>query len=791
MDSGQIIAIDANERHLDSMCDLLAAHGLEVRPAIDAAHVLEMLATDGANVLLLDLRIPGMDGLELLERVRAADPYIKAIVVSGDPSSASVAPVLRSGAYELLTKPYRPEQLVTSVRNALAQSRLEADNRRMHEQLRQSDQLHRYLVEKSPDIIYMLDEAGHFTFVNARAEQILGSPRDALLGRHWSSLFDAQALSAARWHFNERRTGERATHDFELQMRCLQPVNGRDTSYIELTAMGVYASGGGEPEFRGTYGVARDITAKKTTEELLEESQRRFRDLFEVSPDPVFISRADDGAIVDSNAPFRHLLAQLEQSGNTQPHGDCVLFGGSGARQQFLEQLRTSPAGATFDAELHIAGEVRFFNVMARLLGDDDSPHMLATLRDLTDHRSAERNRRELEALLQDSRKIITIGQIAGGIAHDFNNILASMIGYTELALMPTTNSEETRREYLGQVVDAGQRARDLVAQLLSFARTDTSDAHAVDVASTIEADLGLLRAALPRTVDIDTAIDDDLPQVYIDPAQLRQVLISLFINASDAIDGAGTVSLHAHRSHVEGVHCASCQQPVEGDFVTLEITDSGGGFQDSLQQVFELFVTSPTGSQSVGVGLALVHRIVHEYDGHVTVRDNAGRGTRFAVMLPVAAAELVQALPRIRRGRDATGRILVVDDEVSVSSFVADALRACGHRVVVFNDAPTALNFARDHNGGISLCVTDQNMPQLTGIELARELKALDPDVAVVLITGYAEAMRAAEQGRKEIDAFLPKPFRIEELTHVVEDLLGARIDDPADELRESTAGG
>ncbi len=237
-------------------------------------------------------------------------------------------------------------------------------------------------------------------------------------------------------------------------------------------------------------------------------------------------------------------------------------------------------------------------------------------------------------------------------------------------------------------------------------------------------------------------------------------------------MQGAGALALEASLIRIQQAECASCQQEISGEYVAVVIRDTGPGMEAArLQHAFELFAPSPSGSQTTDVGLALVHRIVHEYDGHVTI-DHQGDGTRFSVLLPTAAPGERPA-PRRDKAVPLGRRVLVVDDEVSVSSFVADVLRVAGYEVVVFNDAPSALTYAQSHAADISVCVTDQTMPQLTGLELGRALKALNPRIGVILITGYAAVARELGGHRREIDGLLRKPFRIEQLTRLIDEIL------------------
>jgi len=272
----RILVVDDEPRLRDSLAALIEGHGYEVHCAAGGRDALARLADGGFDLMLLDLMMPDMTGHQVMAMVHQQGFDVTVVVVSGDSSFEGAVGVLRQGAYDYIRKPYAPEELLRTVENAVNRRRLEEENRAMQVRLSESEQLHRYIVNSSPDIIYMLDEQGRFTFINERVESLLGLRPEDLVGKHYSALVHEEDREQAHYRFNERRTGDRASRNIELRLICKR--DGRGTRYfdasqlpIEMSAMGIYgqAPSGGRGVFLGTYGVARDISERKKAEEII------------------------------------------------------------------------------------------------------------------------------------------------------------------------------------------------------------------------------------------------------------------------------------------------------------------------------------------------------------------------------------------------------------------------------------------------------------------------------------------------------------------------------------------
>ena len=275
-DAARILVVDDQQDLLDSLGSLLRLEGFNVDAACGGRAALAALDRHDYDAVLLDLRMPDISGHDILNHISRCQPDIQTIIVSGEASFDDVKSCLREGAYDYVRKPYIPEEILTTLNNALQARHMAFQHRRLEAALRDSERLHRYIVNNSPDIVYMLDDNGCFTFVNETLSKLLGYQRDELIGQHYSVLVHEDDLEMARYVFNERRTGARATSNVELRLRSRKgPGEARYfETYVlpvELTSTGIYnmESGSDDSHFIGTYGVARDITHRKQSEELI------------------------------------------------------------------------------------------------------------------------------------------------------------------------------------------------------------------------------------------------------------------------------------------------------------------------------------------------------------------------------------------------------------------------------------------------------------------------------------------------------------------------------------------
>ena len=385
---------------------------------------------------------------------------------------------------------------------------------------------------------------------------------------------------------------------------------------------------------------------------------------------------------------------------------------------------------------------------------------------EMAQRRQAEEEKRSLENQLVQSQKMEALGRFAGGIAHDLNNILYPIIIDTE-SLLRETARDASLHQTLTQILTAANRQRDLIKQILSFARRSDQRLVPMRVSPLVRETLDLLRSSLPSTIRITHRIDAPSDVILGDPTQVQQIIMNLCRNAADAIGarpGAIDIGLANTRFEPGPAH----SDIKAGEYVALTMKDSGDGMaKDVMDRIFEPFFTTKSAGKGSGMGLAVVHGILKRHGGAVTVESEQGHGSRFTVYLPTTDAELQdQALPE-ETTLPAEGRrnVLLVDDEDLILTSLQNVLRRMGCRVVAVSDGLQAYETFLKAPDDFDLVITDLTMPQLTGIELAVRLMDIRPDIPIILCTGFNDVIDDEKAKSMGIRELLPKPASINEL--------------------------
>ena len=404
------------------------------------------------------------------------------------------------------------------------------------------------------------------------------------------------------------------------------------------------------------------------------------------------------------------------------------------------------------------------------LIQNGQTVKWLGTFTDIDDQRRTEQ-------LLHHRQKLESIGILAGGVAHDFNNLLLGIIGGVSYALDVLPAGHELVSVLEG-ALRSGERAAQLTRQLLAYAGKGSFNVEDVDLAQLLSATWELIHASIPRSVDLQVVVDPDLPPVYTDPTQLQQVIMNLILNASEAIpaDRQGIVVIRASAEQIDRPKTTWSGDLAVGKYVAIEVIDNGSGIEpDLIAKVFDPFFTTKFTGR--GLGLAAVHGIIRSNHGSIEVDSVPGKGSKFRVLLPAGTTftKKTPEAPEVTPHVTDRQRVLVVDDEPVVLSTVKAALERLGHAVDVVLDGRTALERLARCPKCFSLVLLDLGMPGLDGEGTFEAIRRHNPDLPIVICSGYSDTEVQSKFLGRKVSGFLQKPFHFQTLSKTVSDLLSS----------------
>lgn len=666
-------------------------------------------------------------------------------------------------------------QLVDSKDDTISGLILDIHDRKIAElALRDSEEQLKAVVDSVSAGIWVFD-GQEILLVNAAAERLTGYSRDRLGSLDsLKDLLGEEGAKALITRANSRLAGEDIPSRYELTIRTYSG----ESRTVELTGTRI--------AFRGKPAViisAFDVTARHASQAALLASESLFRSLVDNSPD--FITRIDRDLrheFVNRTAereagldPAKVLGKRADEMGFDSELAQVFL-----ARQQ---QVRESGEAVEYEYAIHsIATPNQVAYRRARVVPEMDEQgtvhHILSIVTDITAQRVAEEARKRLDQQMQHAQKLESLGVLAGGIAHDFNNLLVAILGNAGLALMEL-GPESPARQTVQQIEVAAQRAAELTRQMLAYSGKGKFVIEPLNLSRVVGEMAHLLEVSVSKRAALRYRFADALPTVEGDATQIRQVIMNLILNASDAIGEAGgtiTIStgvMHADTDYLSGPFTEAGLP--EGTYVFLEVSDNGSGMDaETSARIFDpFFSTKFTGR---GLGLAAVLGIVRGHQGAIKLYSELGRGTTFKVLFPaVESRERPESVSELlSESPAAAGRtILVVDDDRTVRAVTQRILEHAGFRVALAEDGSAGLE-AYAANPGIALVLLDMTMPQMDGEEAFRELRRLDPNVKVLLTSGYSEQDATESFAGKGLAGFIQKPYRPQELLGRIFDAIG-----------------
>jgi two-component system cell cycle sensor histidine kinase/response regulator CckA len=635
----------------------------------------------------------------------------------------------------------------------------------MEEALRESEKRYRTILESIEDGYYEVDIAGNLTFFNDALCRMFGYSRDELMGMNNRDYMSPEESEKAYRIFNKVYKTGKATRIADW--RFIRK-DGRNI-HIE-TSISLIRDSDGEPV--GFRGVVRDITERKEMEEVLNSEKEKFQVIVEESPLAICLI-GEDGKFEYLNPAFVETFGYAHEDLPTIEEWQRKAFPDKKSRNKIETML-------TVDREVSEGGQTRVMGSVDVRCKDGStktvnslpvkmkSGRILVMTADQTE-------RRRLEEQLHHAQKMEAIGTLAGGIAHDFNNLLMAIQGNTSLMLF---NTDENHPHYgmLKSIEEQVKSGGALTSQLLGYARKGKYKPSPIDLNQLIEESSEAV-ARTRKEITIQRELADNLPAVSADPGQIQQVLLNLCINAADAMAGGGDLFLKTAKASDEVMKEHLCNV-IPGEYVVITITDTGIGMDKETQsRIFDPFFTTKEVGQGTGLGLASSYGIIKNHDGYISVESEKGRGSTFSVYLP--ASDTAVDTPTVENDdlqielMRGTETILLVDDEDTVLKVGSALLKKLGYELVEARSGEEAIEKYGANKATIALVILDMIMPEMSGGSVYDRLKELNPDVKVLLSSGYSIDGQAKDILERGCDGFIQKPFDIKDLSVTIRQLV------------------
>jgi len=631
--------------------------------------------------------------------------------------------------------------------------------------LRENERRLRLLTDNLPARISYVDADRRFQFVNREYERVLGLSRNAIIGRHLRDVLGEDHYGKIEKQVHNVLAGNHVRFEVMLSEK------GKGTIWLEANYVPDVEE---EGTVLGFYDLTHDLTERKRAENALRESEAKNRELVQHAPAGICEVDIETRKFTSVNEVMCKYTGYSEDeflslNPNILLTDESRITLDRMIGEVWAGDRRPAPAEFSFRCK---DGRIIRVLVNARFFFEDDVPkRAMAVTHDVTALREAEEAKKQLEAKLQETQKLESLGTLAGGIAHDFNNLLMGIQGNASLALMEN-NPDTPHHKQLKNIETYVQRGVGLTRQLLGLARGGKYEVKPTNLKELI-ANSADMFGRTKKEIQIELAVEEDLWSVEVDRGQIDQVLLNLCINASHAMSGGGRLTIGGGNVHLaEDAAAAYDIQP--GKYVRVFVTDTGTGIDPAVRKkIFDPFFTTKGVGRGSGLGLASAFGIVKNHQGAIDVDSEPGRGSTFFFYLPVSQKSAQAEPERSETLVSGHGTVLLVDDESMVLDVGEKLLEKIGYTVITASSGESAVDIYAENADRIDLVILDMIMPKMGGGEVFDRLKVIKPDVAVLLSSGYSIDGQAREILARGCRGFIQKPFTIVELSKRLREVL------------------
>ncbi len=793
---GLILLVDDNPNNLKLLTKILQDSGYVIRASTSGKFALQAVGATPPDLILLDIMMPEMDGYEVCRQLKSnpdtAD--IPVIFISALSDTKDKLKAFDAGGVDFVSKPFQEAEVLARVNTHLTMRKIsqeletlvefrsaqlaekkdelkeEVDERKqVSRELRKSEQNYREIFNATDESIVIHDSTtGAILEVNQATLEMFGYSQEETLHFSLKDLSNGTPPQSKVEVIDYlHKAVQEGPQKFEWLCR-------RKSGEVFWGAINLKSGEiGGHNR---VIAVIRDITERKKAEKDLIDSEEKYRQLFENANEGMAVIQ--DGVFVFFN-PKTLTISGYKDKELLSKHFEDIVH---------PDDRMT--ANRLFEIPLHGNAKTKLFTL--RFIAKDgyekhveskslsinweEKQATLVFLTDITERQAAKLQQEKLESQLRQAQKMEAIGTLAGGVAHDFNNILAGIFGYTQLAQL-NIEKHDSLEKYLAQIYDSAVRARDLVQQILTFSRQAEAEMLPIQPHLVIKEALKLLRASIPSTIEIR----EDLSKknmILADPTHIHQIVMNLCTNSYHAmLDGGGTLSISLKDIDLENEIMMDSLSPKTGPYLVLTISDTGIGMNKAtVDKIFDPYFTTKSKGEGTGLGLSVVHGIVENCGGYISVYSEPGQGATFKVYFP-------SILPKENRSSEksmepmptGTEHILLVDDEENIVETMEYMLRSLGYKVTAHTKSLDAIQDFENRPEDFALVITDMNMPNFTGAELVKRVQAKNSEIAVILCTGFSRSVNEEKFKAFGFQKFLMKPVIMRDLANTVREVLDA----------------
>jgi len=752
-----ILVVDDDEGTGENLEELLKYRGFNAHHVVSGSDALDELKKERSyTILLSDIVMPEIDGLELMRRAKNEYPYLCIVAMTGYTEKHQYIDVLNAGATDFINKPFGPDELEVKIRRGIIE--------------RERKERYRSLIANVPVSLYRYtpDPHGRFLMANPALAKMFGyDSAEELLRVNASDLYaDPRDLEA----FSNKLLFRGRVESEELRLKKKD-----GTSIWGAVTVSVIKNTSGQ--IRYFDGMIEDISARKQAEEKLRDSEEKLRTIFENSND-IIVWVDESGKIINVNSKIEDMVGYKKAEVIGKDFTEFPIFSPETMQNVIREVGLAFKSGNTKLLELEMnrkdGGSVPV-EVSAKMIqGADGRLSILAAVRDIAVRKQAEEGKTRLESQLQQARKMEAIGTLAGGVAHDLNNILSGIVGYPDLLLMQLPEDSPLRKPIV-TMKETGKKAATIVRDMLTLARIGVADFEVISLNAVISEYLGSpeykkLKSYYPG-VEVECGLETDLMNILGSPAHLSKTIMNLVSNAAEAITEKGKITISSENRYIDRP-ISGYENVEEGDYIVFTVSDTGAGISpEDIKRVFEPFYTKKKmGRSGTGLGMAVVWGTIKDHNGYIDVQSTVEKGTTFTLYFPMTRQELSKdqvGLPI----EDYMGRgesILVVDDVKDQREIASTMLSELGFSVTVVSSGEEAVEYLQTNS--VDLLLLDMIMdPGMDGLDAYKKIVEIHPDQKAIIASGFSETARLKKAQKLGAGQYLRKPYILEKIGMVV----------------------